>query len=137
MIRPMPAEPKEPLAQPLIDYCEEHFDCELGPPMAFFELPQRESKDVVRVIYHVYAVQGPTYEDCEAWLLENVFEPLQQRAGDEARLYWRNEDKISVEPMRDGVKVRTRLAVMSREVRQVIIEAHCHQSDGTCDRVEP
>ena len=136
MIRPMP-DKEEPLAQPLIDYCEEHFDCELGPPMAFFELPQRESKDPVRVIYHVYAVHGPTYADCEAWLLEHVFEPLQQRAGDEARLYWRNEDKISVEPMRDRVKVRTRLAVMSREVRQVILEEQVTREGMPCPSTEP
>lgn len=135
MIRPMPAEPKEPLAQPLIDYCEEHFDCELGPPMAFFELPQRESKEAVRVIYHVYAVQGPTYEACEAWLLENVFEPLQQRAGDEARLYWRNEDKISVEPMRDRVKVRTRLAVL-KKIEQVILEEQVTREGMPCPSTE-
>jgi hypothetical protein len=131
----MPAEPKEPLAQPLIDYCEEHFDCELGPPMAFFELPQRESKDPVRVIYHVYAVQGPTYEACEAWLLENVFEPLQQRAGDEPRLYWRLEDKIQVEPLRDGVKVRTRLAVL-KKLEQVYIAEMMTPEGAECPSTE-
>lgn len=134
MITPMP-DKKEPLAQPLIDYCEEHFDCELGPPRAFFELPQREGKDPVRVIYHVYAVQGPTYADCEAWLLEHVFEPLQQRAGDEARLYWRSEDKISVEPMRDRVKVRTRLAVL-KKIDQVILEEQVTREGMPCPSTE-
>ena len=112
---------KDPIAQPLIDFCQEHFDCELGPPMAFFELPQRESKDPVRVVYHVYAVRGPTYAECEKWLIENVFEPLVESAGEEPRLYWRLEYKISVEPLRDHVLVRTRLAVLNREMQQVIL----------------
>lgn len=134
MITPMP-DKKEPLAQPLIDYCEEHFDCELGPPMAFFELPQRDSKDPVRVIYHVYAVQGPTYQDCEKWLIEHVFEPLVKAAGEEPRLYWRIEDKIQVEPLRDGVKVRTRLAVL-KKLEQVILAEQVIREGIACPSTE-
>ena len=134
MISPMP-DKKEPLAQPLIDYCEEHFDCELGPPMAFFELPQRDSKDPVRVIYHVYAVQGPTYQDCEKWLIEHVFEPLVKAAGEEPRLYWRIEDKIQVEPLRDGVKVRTRLAVL-KKLEQVILAEQVIREGIACPSTE-
>ncbi len=134
MITPMP-DKKEPLAQPLIDYCEEHFDCELGPPMAFFELPQKDGADPVRVIYHVYAVQGPTYQDCEVWLLENVFEPLVQAAGEEPRLYWRNEEKFVVEPLRDRVKVRTRLAVL-KKLEQVILEEQVAREGIACPSTE-
>ena len=127
----------EPVAQPLIDYCEEHFDCELGPPMAFFELPQREGKDPVRVIYHVYVVRGPTYEACEKWLIEKVFKPLDQRAGDEARLYWRLDYKIAVEPLRDGVMVRTRLAILDKEMQQVFIAEMMTPEGAECPSTEP
>jgi len=135
MITPMQS--KDPLAQPLIDYCEEHFDCELGPPMAYFELPQRDGKDPVRVIYHVYAVRGPTYEACEKWLIEHVFEPLVEAAGEEPRLYWRLEHKMSVEPLRDQVFVRTRLAVLDREMQQVIIEEKVAREGGEYPSTEP
>ncbi len=126
----------EPVAQPLITFCEENFDCELGPPMAFFELPQREGKDPVRVIYHVYAVRGPTYEDCEKWLIEKVFEPLVHRAGDEARLYWRLDYKIAVEPLRDGVMVRTRLAILDKEMQQVFIAEMMTPEGADCPSTE-
>lgn len=126
----------ESLAQPLIDFCEEHFDCEVGPPKAYFEFPQRDNPDPVRVIYHVYAIQGPTYEACEKWLIENVFEPLVKAAGDEPRLYWRIEDKIRVEPLRDKIKVRTRLAVLNREMQQVILADMVCREGQPCSSIE-
>ncbi len=125
-----------PLAQPLIDFCQEHFDCETGPPRAYFELPQRDANDPVRLSYVVYAVQGPTYEACEKWLLENVFEPLEKEACDEARLYWRLEDMIQVETFRDHVRVRTRLAVLDKNLNQVYIADKVVTEGRECPSVE-
>ena len=126
-----------PLAKPLIDYCEEHFDCEVGPPKAYFELPQRDGKDPVRVTYVVYAVQGPTYDACEKWLLEHVFEPLEKEAGDDKLLYWRLPEMIQVEPLRDGVKVRTRLMVLDKNMNQVFIAEKVVSDGQACSRIEP
>lgn len=126
-----------PLAQPLIDYCEEHFDCEVGPPKAYFELPQRDGKDPVRVTYVVYAVQGPTYGACEEWLLEHVFEPLEKEAGDDKLLYWRLPEMFQVEPLRDGVKVRTRLMVLDKNMNQVFIAEKVVSDGEACSTIEP
>lgn len=109
----------------IIEGFESFFDCQPGPPRAFFELPQRVG-DSVRVTYVVYAITGQDLSDMEQWFFARVIDPLRYKAGTGSFLYWRNSERVSVSVRSvDGAKtqyvIRTRLAVFDRDLHEIRI----------------
>lgn len=123
-----------PVFEPLVTFCQENFDCERGPAAAYFELPQI-GLDPVRVIYVVYAIEGPTYEACETWMIDKVFRPLVQKAGIDARLYWRLPEMFDITPYRDVIRLRTRLAVLNKDLELCQIPEAIKPEGTACPRV--
>lgn len=104
--------------QVLIDYLEACFRCEQGLRQAFFEMPAVGGK-VTRVTYVSYAVSGLDWSSVESWMMDNVLRPLVAKAGENAWLYWRNEECFRVENEDGRVQLRTRFAVLDKDLNAV------------------
>lgn len=113
----------------LLDWVEMHFDCELGPARAFFEVPQR-SGDPVRIVYHTYVVRGDKLDDLIEWMLDNVFRPLARETKHEGLLYWRLPDCFEVQMIDDEYYLRTRIAVRSRDDLDRDISSPARKPEG-------
>ena len=121
----------------IIQALEDDFRCEFGPAMAFFELPQR-SGEPVRVIYVTYAIQGEDLQDVENWFFEHVIDPLREKTGGDGFLYWRNPERVLVYPITSKTlssgaqvtrnpplyKIRTRFAVLDKDLNPVVVPDH-------------
>lgn len=109
------------LIQRLRDLTEECFDCTWGEPRAFFELPQRVGDDI-RVIYYSYVARGDDLDELEHWFIDNVIMPLDEKAGDPSRLYWRLADCFHVSLEGDGLySLRTRIAVLDKDLNVITL----------------
>lgn len=110
------------MIQRLRDVAEHYFDCTWGQPRAFFELPQRRGEDI-RVTYVVYAVAGNDLAELEQWMIDEVLRPLDQKAGDGSRLYWRNDQCFNLTLIEgDRYYLRTRLAVLDKDLNEVRLD---------------
>ena len=99
---------------------EDEFDCQLGQPRAFFELPQRIGEDI-RVIYVTYAFRGDELDRLEQAMVD-VLDRLSKKAGDDARLYWRLSPAFHVELVDEQYYLRTRLAVLDCNLDPVVLD---------------
>jgi hypothetical protein len=133
-------DPRDNLLDKLVNYLEERFSCTWGPPMAFFELPQKDGAPV-RVIYVTYAVRGDTFEECESWMMNNVLVPLHEKAGPDSYLYWRLTERFVVtgdtDRLRPEVQLRTRLAVLNAACEPVRIDDMIKPEGVRSPRVTP
>lgn len=117
-----------PITNALITFCEENFSCEVGEPKAFMEFVRPDAEDpidlddIVRVIYHTYAIAAECFDDCEDWMVDKVLMPLTRAGG--VRLYWRLEEKFQVETFEDSDEcmLRTRIGVLDKDWAPIVID---------------
>jgi hypothetical protein len=108
----------------VIEYAEGVFDCVSGFPGRFADGSGGSKQYVtLQFTYGMQIGEYPVYEDTNALtehilscMMIAVFESYKSRIGYQsknAKLYWRNEDKVSIEKYPDGVvsRIRTRIYI--------------------------
>ena len=131
-----------PITNALLTFCEEDFECEDGEPRAYMEFPHPDAKepigpdDIVRVIYVVYAVSGPDFDDCEEWMVDKVLMPLVEKAGQGAHLYWRKKFLFEALDRSARYLLRVRIGVLDKDYKPVEIEDAMKPEGKPCHRTE-
>lgn len=113
----------------LRDNAESMFRTSWGPPAAFFEIP-RKGESPLRVVYVTYACSGTDVHNLLDWMRNKVLVPLRREAGEGAYLYWRLPECIDLQRVEEKWQIRTRLAVLDKDVRPVAIAASAKAEGG-------
>ena len=100
-----------------IDFAESHFDCEVGPPMAYFTPDGFDD----RVTYVTYALRSSDTIALDSAMVR-TFRALEDTGG--RKLYWRNKDKIEITFDDESAlhQIWTRIAVTDYANKEIRIE---------------
>ena len=116
----------------VIDYAEENFQCFTGPPVAWFDLPQKGS-DPVRVIYDVYALLASGERILEHSMI-NTFRGLKAAGG--KHLYWRSNEKVSLDKINDLYRIWTRIAVLNDNLDLIVLDGEVNPEGVAIKEIE-
>ncbi len=100
---------------------EDLFICAYGPSVAYFDIPQKKA-DPIKVIYCTYAIEGPSKEKLETWMIDCVLKPLAKLGG--TYLWWRLHDYFNFEQNddKDAWQIMTRIAVLNSDLEPIVLD---------------